>query len=152
MVCDVYHSKLLMLQFPKINFVVTVPTNVNNLRCNTSSSTQVNISWEHPTQTNGVIRFYEVILNNINTTLNTTKYVESDTTTIIINHLHPNHHYLCSVAVYSAVGRNISSTQYVMLRQSSKRLTGVLVCLVFTINHAYNMHISMLQDYMFSSF
>lgn len=81
--------------------------------------------WEPPTQTNGVIRFYEAILNNTNTTQTTAKYVDSDTTTTTLSHLHPNHHYWCSVAVYSAVGRNISAVQNVTLLQSSKCLAVV---------------------------
>ena len=117
---------ILLLHFSKINFIATlVPTNVNNLRCRALNPTQVNIEWQPPTQTNGVIQFYNIILNNINTTQNTTKYVESNTTTTIINHLHPNHHYSCSIAVYSAAGRNVSAIQNVVLEGSSKGLPGV---------------------------
>lgn len=112
---------ILLLHYSKINFIATlVPTNVNNLRCRALSPTQVNIEWQRPTQTNGVIQFYDIILNNINTTQNTTKYVESDTTTITVDHLHPNHRYSCSIAVYSVGGRNVSAAQYVVLPESSK--------------------------------
>ena len=126
MVCDVTLKAILLLHFSKINFIATlVPTNVNNLRCRALSPTQVNIEWQPPTQTNGVIQFYNVIPNNINTTQNTTKYVESNTTTITVDHLHPNHHYSCSIAVYSAAGRNVSAIQNVVLEGSSKGLPGV---------------------------
>ena len=112
-----------MLHFIQKNFTaITAPTNVNNISCCVLSSTQVNITWERPTQTNGMILFYEVILNNINTTVtqNTTKYVEGDTTVTTLSQLHPNHHYSCFVAAYTAAGKSISAAVHnVILHQSS---------------------------------
>ena len=87
--------------------------------CCALSSTQVSITWQQPMQTNGVIRFYEVILNNINTTQNTTKYVERDTTATTLSQLHPNHCYSCFVAAYTAAGKSISAVHNVILNQSS---------------------------------
>ena len=108
-----------MILYLKQTLLITVPSNINNLMCHAFSPTQVSISWQPPTQPNGVIHFYEIILNNINTTQNTTKYVDNSTTAITMSYLHPNHHYLCSVAAHSAVGRNTSAVMNIKLNQSS---------------------------------
>ena len=130
MVCDLYHTSMIdMISYLKQTLLITVPSNINNLMCRALNPTQVNISWEPPTQPNGVIHFYEVILNNINTAQNTTKYVDSDMTTqsTTMSHLHPNHHYLCSVAAHSAVGRSASSIQSIKLAQSSMCVIDIFV-------------------------
>ena len=64
---------------------------------------QVFVTWQQPLQPNGVIRHYEVTLLNIYTRQTITKFVNGITTSVTLNHLHPNHQYSCSVAAHSVV-------------------------------------------------
>ena len=77
------------------------PSKVNNLMCSARSPTEVNVMWTRPSQTNGVIRHYEIMLRDRNTGQNMTTFVNNQSTLAIINHLEPNHNYTCSVAAHT---------------------------------------------------
>ena len=81
--------------------VVVAPLMVNNLMCSALSSTQIRVTWSPPSHRNGVIRHYEMVLHDINTTQTVTQFINGQTTTGTISHLQPNHHYSCSVTAHN---------------------------------------------------
>ena len=95
--------------------ILIVPSTVNNLNCVVTSPTQVNINWERPSQPNGVIRHYEIVLRDLNTMDNITTFVKGLLTYVAVNHLRPNHNYSCSVAAHTVVRGSFATAVYISL-------------------------------------
>ena len=95
--------------------IFIAPSTVNNLTCNATSPTQVMVTWTQPSQLNGVIRHYEIVLRDLNTTENATTFVNGQTTSLSVNQLHPNHNYSCSVAAHTVVRGTYAAAVYVSL-------------------------------------
>ena len=99
--------------------ILIVPSTVNNLTCYALSSTQVHVAWQPPSQPNGIIRHYEIILHNINTLQSSSVFVTGNKTSVTLDHLHPNYQYSCYVAAHSVTRGNLTSfTQNISLPQS----------------------------------
>ena len=91
--------------------------------CYVVSPTQVNVTWEQPTQPNGVIRHYEIVLQDLNTSENTTTFVNGQKTSATVNHLHPKHNYSCSVAAHTVARGSFSTAVYISLLQFRTYIT-----------------------------
>ena len=87
------------------------------------SSTKLHLLWHPPTQSNGVIRQYKVLIMNLNTTQNSLHLLSGGTTFTNISHLHPNHHYELSIAAHTNVTGMYTPPRIISLPQA-----GTCVC------------------------
>ena len=111
------------------------PSMVNNLTCTPVSPTQVNISWSRPSQPNGVIRQYEVIIDDINTPHSVTKLVYGQTTSTTVENLVPTHNYSCSVAAHTVTRGSLTTIARVQLSHFSMLML-ITITLTVCKSHA----------------
>lgn len=90
---------------------------INNLICSALSSTQIRVTWDPPSQPNGVIRHYEVVLRNVNTLQNVTYFVNGQVTTATIGKLQANQGYYCSVAAHTIMRGESEVSMFVITRE-----------------------------------
>ena len=104
----------------------TVPTAPpQNTAGDVLNSTTISISWEAPPpeEQNGIIQQYIIYLLEIPTNMNFTYQPEREHRELVIDSLHPDYDYECSVAAETIVGRGPFSDPFIITTHEDGKLS-----------------------------